>query len=96
MVRAVYLIWGEKSGKIMRVVWALFMLVILLLVLKRLDIFYAEYIWAFNLFTALLFPFYIYLAVMYKEQILIIAQNYAEKITGFNGVNVFEGEKWPK
>ncbi|HPI03133.1 MAG TPA: hypothetical protein PLB12_02085 [Candidatus Goldiibacteriota bacterium] len=96
MVRVVYLIWGEKAGKIMRAVWVLFMLMILLLIIKRLDVFYAEYLWTFNLFTALMFPFYIYLAVMYKEQIVIMAQNYAEKITGFNGINAFEGEKWPK
>ncbi|MBN2753500.1 MAG: hypothetical protein JXR81_01405 [Candidatus Goldbacteria bacterium] len=98
MARAPGLLWGNKIFKIARALWLFFMALTALLILKRFDVFYAEFIWVFSLACGLMMPLYFYMAVMYGDNIIISAQNYINKITGgaFDSPNAFEGENWPK
>jgi hypothetical protein len=95
-VRGIGLMCGRGFFNFMKWLWAGLMVLTAALIINRINIFYAEYVWMFIMFCSLNIPVYIYLSAMYHNELEIAAYNYFNKITGgsFGQPNAFEGNEW--
>jgi hypothetical protein len=95
-VRGIGSMTGRGFFNFMKWLWAALMVLMGFLIINRLNVFYAEYVWMFALFCGFNIPVYICLGAMYHDELEIAAYNYFDKITGgsFSQPNTFEGNEW--